>query len=239
MTGKILVFGGSGPAGLCLLRELAYRNHEVIAYVRNASKIPEDLRTNPLIEVVKGEITDRDALSKSIAQSTVIISLLGPNTIRGVNEATFTDFYKLVLSLMREHHVKRIFAMSTVSCWTPEDAFSLVRLLLVSLVFVVANGAWRTVRGIARTFEEHGNGVDWTVYRIAGIPGGSDEASWKADREDGLAYEGGVAQEGWSLQQKRGALARWLVDAAEDGKAQWIGKMPAVSRLAGSKRRAE
>jgi hypothetical protein len=29
-----------------------------------------------------------------------------------------------------------------------------------------------------------------------------------------------------------------LVDAVEEGKERWIGKMPAVSRLAGSGRRA-
>jgi putative NADH-flavin reductase len=50
-TGKVLVFGGSGPTGICLLRELAYRNHNAIAYVRNPSKIPDDLKANPLIEV--------------------------------------------------------------------------------------------------------------------------------------------------------------------------------------------
>jgi hypothetical protein len=94
---------------------------------------------------------------------------------------------------MREHGVRRIFAMSTISRWQPDDSFSALRWLLVSLVYVVAHGAWKTVRGIARTFEEQGEGVDWTVYRIAGIPGGSDEKSWREDREDGMAFEGG----GW------------------------------------------
>lgn len=50
---KILVFGGSGPAGICLLRELLFRNHPTIAYVRNPSKIPAELSANPLLEVSK------------------------------------------------------------------------------------------------------------------------------------------------------------------------------------------
>lgn len=148
-------------------------------------------------------------------------------------------FYELVFSLMREHGVRRIYGMSTLSYWAPEDAFSVLRWLMATLVFIVANKAWRAVRGIAQTFRDHGDGLDWTVYRIAGIPGGSDEASWRADREDGLVYEGGVAQAGWTWRQKRAALARWLVDAVEEGKTEWVGKMPAVSRLAGSTRRAE
>jgi len=49
--GKILVFGGTGPAGICLLRELLFREHETIAFARNPAKIPEDLASNPLLEV--------------------------------------------------------------------------------------------------------------------------------------------------------------------------------------------
>jgi len=49
--GKVLVFGGTGPAGICLLRELLHRQHETIAFARNPSKIPEELVNNPLLEV--------------------------------------------------------------------------------------------------------------------------------------------------------------------------------------------
>lgn len=48
---KILVFGGTGPLGICLLRELLHRGHATIAYARSPSKIPEDLAGNPLLEV--------------------------------------------------------------------------------------------------------------------------------------------------------------------------------------------
>src|SRR3569833_174228 len=50
-TQKILVFGGTGPTGICLLRELLHRQHPTIAYARNPSKIPQDLALNPLLEV--------------------------------------------------------------------------------------------------------------------------------------------------------------------------------------------
>lgn len=78
--------------------------------------------------------------------------------------------------------------------------------------------------------EGAGNGIDWTVFRIAGIPGGDDEESWKKDRNEGAGhFVGWVGEKGWSMNQKRGALARWLVDAIEGGADQWIGKMPAVA----------
>jgi putative NADH-flavin reductase len=48
---KVLVLGATGPAGICLLRECLYRNHETVAFVRNPSKIPADLVSNPLLTV--------------------------------------------------------------------------------------------------------------------------------------------------------------------------------------------
>ncbi|SPO06408.1 uncharacterized protein DNG_09097 [Cephalotrichum gorgonifer] len=238
-TPVVLVFGGTGPAGICLIRELLHRNHRTRAFARNPDKIPEDLRSNPLLEVIKGEVSDKDALTTAVSGSTVIVSFLGPNTLTGVDPAIFTTFYSTLFPIMREHNVKRIYAMSTISHPQPDDGFSFLRLLLVALVYVAANGAYRTVRGIGRVFTEEAKDLDYTVFRIAGIPGGSDEESWRKDREDGETYVGPIAGKGWSLSQKRGALVRWLVDAVEDGKQEWIRKMPAVSRLAGSKRKSE
>jgi nucleoside-diphosphate-sugar epimerase len=189
-------------------------------------------------QVVKGELTDKDALSGAVAQSAVVVSLLGPNTIRGINPEIYFDFYKELFQQMRAHAVRRIFAMSTLSYSVPEDRSSLKRGLLVALVRTVVPLGYQTVHRLCQAFLEHAEGLDWTIFRIAGIPGGSDEASWRQDREDGEAFEGWVGEEGWCTSQRRGALARWLVDAVEDGKPQWIGKMPAVSRLAGSARRA-
>lgn len=53
----VLVFGATGPSGLCVLRELLHRNHHTIAYVRNPSKIPADLQSNPLLEVRSSFLT--------------------------------------------------------------------------------------------------------------------------------------------------------------------------------------
>lgn len=48
---KVLVLGGTGPAGICLLRELLHRNHPVVVFARTPSKIPSELASNPLLEV--------------------------------------------------------------------------------------------------------------------------------------------------------------------------------------------
>ncbi|KFY27482.1 hypothetical protein V493_03466 [Pseudogymnoascus sp. VKM F-4281 (FW-2241)] len=236
---KVLVLGGTGPAGICLLRELLYRNHSVVVFARTPSKIPEDLASSPLLEIIQGALTDLDALSTAVSASHTILSLLGPAITRKVDPTAYSSFYTSLFALMRQHSVRRIFAMGTISIPQPADKFSLARLFIVFIVRLLANTPYRAVLNIGRAFEEAGEEVDWTVFRIAGIPGGSNEEAWMKDREEGEVFEGWVGEKGWSAMQKRGALARWLVDAAEDGKERWVGKMPAVARLKGSKRKAD
>lgn len=180
---------------------------------------------------------DLATLSAAIAQSSVIISLLGPQINSGsISPTQFADYYKSsVFPLMRQHSVSRIVAMGTLSIVRSEDRWSFLHILIVLFVRFFHSNAYRNILNIAEVFEKEAHGLDWTVYRIAAIPGESDEASWQRDREDGQTFVGWVGEKGWSISQKRGALARWLVDAAEGGAAEWVGKMPAVSQLAGSK----
>jgi hypothetical protein len=176
---------------------------------------------------------DRESLSLAISKSNVIISLLGPNQLRLPSSTLYPDFYRTVFSLMRGHGVTRIYAMGTISIPQPKDGFSLLHSLLVWLVYLLGNTAWQNIIGIGKLFEQGSEGLDWTVFRIALIPGGSDEASWKADREN-EAVAGWVADGTWSISIKRGALAKWLVDAIEGEGEKWSGLMPAVSGLAAS-----
>lgn len=48
---KVLVLGGTGPAGICLLRELLFRKHPTVTYARNPAKIPAELSADPNLEV--------------------------------------------------------------------------------------------------------------------------------------------------------------------------------------------
>jgi uncharacterized protein YbjT (DUF2867 family) len=48
---KILVLGGTGPAGICLLRELVFQKHPTVVYARRPDKVPADVASNDLIEV--------------------------------------------------------------------------------------------------------------------------------------------------------------------------------------------
>lgn len=64
---SVLVLGGTGPAGICLIRELLHRGISTTVYARNPSKLPKEIASSRLIDVrihCKHERGD-DLLTKS------------------------------------------------------------------------------------------------------------------------------------------------------------------------------
>ncbi|KAH6723335.1 hypothetical protein BKA61DRAFT_685735 [Leptodontidium sp. MPI-SDFR-AT-0119] len=232
---KILVLGGTGPAGICLLRELVHRKHYAIMFARTPSKLPQDLAANTYLEVIKSEMNDRKALSSAVAKSSMVISLLGPSLLDGsISHSMYADIYVSLFPAMREHRVRRILAMGTISAKKLEDKWNIMQAVTPFLMPLFANAAYQNALGISRAFENGAEGLDWTVFRLAQITGDSDEASWRKGRGDGKVFTGWVGQRGWTSAIHRALLARWLVDAVEGGADDWIGKMPGISKLSGS-----
>ena len=130
---------------------------------------------------------------------------------------------------MRKHGVRRIIAMGTVSIQRPDDSWTFFQGMVVLFMRLFAGALYQNMINIAALFDTEARDLDWTVFRIAQIPGESDKESWKRDR-NGALFTGWVGQKGWTSSVERAALAVWLVDAAEGKADEWIGKMPAIAR---------
>lgn len=105
---------------------------------------------------------------------------------------------------------------------------------MVTIIMPLLNNAvHRNMQSLAYLFGKEDHGLDWTVFRIAQIPGESDENSWRQDRELEM-FTGRIGEKGWTTTLRRGALARWLVDGVEGKMDIWVHKMPGISQLAGS-----
>ncbi len=172
-------------------------------------------------------------LSSAVSKSHSIISLLGPDLNRdgALDPTTFATFFSATLfPLMREHGVRRILAMGTLSIKLPEDRWTLFQSFAILFMRTLHGNLYKTIHNIRDAFEQEGKDLDWTMFRIAAIPGESDEESWKKDREDGELFEGMIGEAGWTGTTKRGLLARWLVNELEREDGKWLRKLPAVSR---------
>lgn len=175
---------------------------------------------------------DKEAVKDAMAPCSAVLSLLGPSiTQKDIHPSLYADYYKrTVFPAMRELNIRRIIAMGTISLSRPDDRWTILQPMVRGLMRLFAGNLFKNMLNLEHAFEEDGRGLDWTVFRIAAIPGESDDESWRRDRESCQVYSGCVGGKGWTTSIPRAALARWIVDnvAAEE----WYAKIPAVSILA-------
>ncbi|MFG1709823.1 NAD(P)-dependent oxidoreductase [Nonomuraea sp. M3C6] len=90
---KIAVFGATGGTGLQLLRQALDLAHEVTAVVRDASRLPADLRGR--VEVVEADVMDPDAVAPAVEGRDAVLSAMGsrergPTTVHSASIASIT-----------------------------------------------------------------------------------------------------------------------------------------------------
>lgn len=130
---------------------------------------------------------------------------------------------------MREHNVKRILAPAAATGHQPGDTFHLTASILTWTARNILPELYTSARAVEKVFQDEGEGLDWTVYRLGNLTGAADEESWKKEREL-KPYVGSVGSEGWHVKTNRSSLARWLVDCVEGEQDRWIRQWPAISR---------
>jgi hypothetical protein len=108
--------------------------------------------------------------------------------------------------------------MGTISIYDPQDKFSLVRHLLVWLVWAVPHSAWREIIGIDRVFSAEAADLDWTIYRVGGL--------WNG--EEGSVATTYVGHRMWSSSISRSEISAWLVDQAGKAIAEYVHQNPAI-----------
>lgn len=81
----------------------------------------------------------------------------------------------------------------------------------------------------AKVFLEHGDGIDWTLYRVGVL---TDEKEGEGVDEEGrtkVAVAGYLNDGKWQLSTTRAQITRWSVREVVDGKGEWVRKMPTLS----------
>jgi nucleoside-diphosphate-sugar epimerase len=84
---KVLVLGASGATGKLVVMQLLLREINVRVVVRESAALPREILDNPLVEIVKGSITEfTDTAMRSLLQGCdTVVSCLGHNiTFKGL-----------------------------------------------------------------------------------------------------------------------------------------------------------
>jgi putative NADH-flavin reductase len=215
---RLLILGATGPSGILLIREAlrVYDQCIVVVYARSPEKLPEDLSSNNSVIVIKGDLTDREALAQALEGVDAVLSALGPGTFHPPG-TPLAKAYEDIVDLLKEGNVKRIVLLGTASIKDPKDKFSLTYASLIKGVATLAPRAYADIVAIGEVFRNKGEELDWTIVRVPILTNG--------DNTEVVAGYTGDGRIGTTLARK--GFAAFAVEEVE-GRA-WVQERPLIS----------
>ncbi|KAF5336854.1 hypothetical protein D9611_003460 [Ephemerocybe angulata] len=217
---RILILGATGPSGILLIRETlaTYKQCAVIIYARSPEKLPEDLSSNESLVIIKGTLTDADALERAVEGVDVVLSALGPLANHPAG-TPLAKGYELLIDLMKKQGVKRIVLLGTASIHDPNDKFSVVYRALILGVATLAPKAYADIVAVGEVFRTQGDDLDWTIARVPVLTNGES-------RETVVGYVGD-GKVGTRLSRK--GFAAFVLGEVE--KREWVKQRPLLSSI--------
>ena len=101
---NVLLIGATGFVGSAVLNELASRGHKVTAVVRNIEKLAK----NDLVNAVKEDVANVDAIAKLAEGKDAIISAYNPGWTNPDIETLITENYPKILEAAKQSGVERL-----------------------------------------------------------------------------------------------------------------------------------
>ncbi|MEE3625399.1 SDR family oxidoreductase [Nitrospirillum sp. BR 11752] len=195
---KIALFGGTGPTGRHIIEEALRQGYQLSVYTRDAGKLST---FGNRIDVVVGDLNNREAIKACVAGANAVISALGPNRLKSRAKRPIKRGLSTIISVMEEQKVRRLIQISTAAYRDPNDGFDFKSRAFVLLFKLIVRNAYDDIKSTAELVSN--SCLDWTLVRIPNL-------------KDGPAT--GQVDIGWYGRTKlgtklsRGNLAKFLVD---------------------------
>ncbi|KAF9817471.1 hypothetical protein IEO21_03428 [Rhodonia placenta] len=213
---KLLILGGTGPAGIKLVEEALAHGHTVVVYARSPGKLLESISQNAAVTVIEGQLTDVENVIRALEGVDAILSALGPGASHPGN-TPLAHAYELLIAAMKQHGVKRLIALGTASIKDGSDKFSLAYTAMITGVSLFAHSAYKDIVAIGETIRGQGKELDWTIARVPILTNNDT-------REVVAGYVGdGVTKTTLS----RAGFAAFMVEELE--KNEWVKKAPLIT----------
>ena len=157
---RVIVFGASGGTGRLVVRLGIGRDHEVTAFVRDASKqwFPD------AVTIVQGDPGDGKAVEDAIAGNDAVISALGP--VAGVTVDEISAATRAIAEAMERIGLGRIVVAANAKVFTDDEVTG-----------PYANVAVEHRRDVALL---RASGLDWTVVAAPSLTDDAPTGSYDA-----------------------------------------------------------
>ncbi|WP_113426155.1 SDR family oxidoreductase [Rhizobium cremeum] len=200
---KIALFGGTGPTGRHIIEEALRQGYELSVYTRDAGKLAA---FDGKIEVVVGDLNNREAIKACVTGADAVISALGPNSLKSRDKRPIMRGVGTIISVMEELNVRRLIQISTAAYRDPKDGFDVRSQAFVMLFKLIVRNAYDDIKATAELVSN--SRLDWTLVRIPNLKDGS--ATGKVD-------VGWYGKTKLGMKLSRGNLAKFLVDQVTAG----------------------
>jgi putative NADH-flavin reductase len=208
---KIAIFGATGETGRQLVEQALAAGHEVVAYVRNPSKL--NTRHENLM-IVQGKLTDQAMIEHAISGADAVISVLGPRG--GSKDKPITRGMQNIIEAMKKQGVRRLIISSTLSAKDPNDLPDFKAKALVNLVKLTIHAAYEEVVSVADTVRK--SDLDWTIVRLTTL---------NNNPKSGKVRVGYLGKGEVGLRISRADLAEFMLKQVQDTK--YLRQAPVIS----------
>jgi putative NADH-flavin reductase len=156
---KILLLGANGAVGQLALDVFLKANHEVTAFVRNASTIE---KKHPLLAVVQGEPTNAADLEKVLAGQDVVLSTLGAR----MNKRTTlrADVARNLVAGMKKHGVRKLVWLDAAGVGSSKEFVRRSSIFFGRIIMPLLLNHMYEDAAVADALIEK-SGCDWVIVR--------------------------------------------------------------------------
>ncbi|ADX44650.1 NmrA family protein [Paracidovorax avenae ATCC 19860] len=206
MTGNktVALFGATGPTGRHLIEEALKRGYRLSVYTRDAAKLASFAEK---VDIVVGDLQDRNAIAKCVQGADAVISALGPNGLKTQGDRPVMHGLSHIIAAMQQAGVRRLVQISTAAYRDPKDGFDLGSRANALMFKLIARKAYDDIKATGELIAN--SDLDWTLVRIPFLKDGP--ANGKID-------VGWYGKTRLGSKLSRGNLADFLVGQIADKK---------------------
>lgn len=208
---KITIFGATGETGRQLVEQALAAGHEVVAYVRNPTKLTVN---HELLKVIQGELADASLIESAVSGANAVMSTLGPRG--GSKNKPITQGMQNIIVAMKKQGVNRLIITSTLNAKDPNDKPDFKTKALVHLVKLTMHDAYEDIVSVVETVRN--SDLDWTIVRLTMLNNDSKSGKFK------VGYVGTGKVGTWI---SRADIADFMLKQVEQ--TEYLRQAPAIS----------
>ena len=215
---RIAVFGATGRTGQPLVEQAVEREHEVVAFVRDATGLPSTLRNDDRVSTVEGDAYTGEGVDRAIAGDgdpvDAVVSVLG-QTSDGPDDL-LTEAGRHIRSAMSQHGVERFVTLVGAGVREEGESVSLGGRVMNALLKLLAGSVLEDARTHVESIKR--SDTRWTVVRGPRLTEDAHTGEFRHGTDLSLGMRDTAA---------RANVAEFIIDCLEDD--LYVDEMPKIA----------